>query len=80
MSMAYRLMNYYGDWETRKQGVMLGANYYISGYLQSYAEIKDNGKSKQRYKAGLSLRDIRSDKTYVSSTYDPGDRKKRKRR
>jgi len=80
LSMNYKLMHYYPNLITRKKGIMLGANYYISGLLKSYPEVKKDGKIKRHYISSLVVRDIRTDEIMVSSRYDTKEKKKRKRR
>jgi len=80
LSLNYSLAGYNNNLETRKEGIMLGANYYLSGYLKSYNTITNKGKVKRTYEAGLAIRNIRDNEVQASAKYNTSEKKRRKRR
>ncbi len=72
----YKLMFYLSEQETRQKGVLLGADYTISGSLESQSTFSDAGKERRVYVSHLVVKDIRTNKLVVSANYDSSDRKK----
>lgn len=66
LSLNYQLMHYLSDLETRKKGIMLGADYYISGSLKSKVINNMQGKELKMLETTLVLSNIRSNKTVIS--------------
>lgn len=75
----YALSRYDDVIAVRKQGIMLGADYYISGVFKSEPVTRENGKIQTHFVASLSVRDIRSDKLKAQVTYDYSAKKRKKR-
>jgi len=69
-SLDYKLMNYYSAIQARKQGIVLGANYYISGSIKTNHKMKKSGSLERHYVAELEVRKIRSNELVASATYD----------
>lgn len=81
LSLNYQLVEYLNVINTRKQGIMMGAEYYISGDIESKLHTSESGKQKQNFVASLELREIRSNKHILTVTYDQiKDKGKKKRR
>ncbi|MCP5464864.1 MAG: hypothetical protein H7A33_07565 [Deltaproteobacteria bacterium] len=80
LSLAYKLIDYYPEYEARKQGVLLGANYYISGTFRSEPYTKESGKVEQRYVFDYTLRNIRNNKVIVHVNYVHGQKKTKRKK
>jgi len=80
LSLDYQLIEYLNVINTRKQGVMLGADYYISGYIEEVIETNDAGKQKQNFVGEIQVRNIRNNKSILAVKYDHNEKKKRRPR
>ncbi|OVE82074.1 hypothetical protein BVY03_02140 [bacterium K02(2017)] len=80
LTMDYQLMHYLAPRKARRKGILLGANYYISGKLKSHQIEKEEGKMVMYYTAFLELRNIRNNKklNHVSFEYKKSKNKKRR--
>ncbi len=65
LSLTFKLTHYLPDLETRKKGILLGSDYYISGSLGSKIVINNKGKEQKRLTTTLKLADIRTNRTIV---------------
>lgn len=61
LSLKYRLVSYDDDWQCRKDGIMLGADYIIVSAIESSYETSPNGSVRKRFNGTIAIRDIRSD-------------------
>lgn len=80
LSMRYRLMNYKTNYAVRQQGVFLGAEYYVSGRLESLDEHTESGKLKRNYFTEIQLRRIRSNQLVASFETQLKSKNKKKSR
>lgn len=80
LSMNFQLMNYLNADEARRQGVFMGADYYLDGRIESVPEQSERGKIKYNYVARLSLFDIRSNKEILTVHYDHNEKNRSKRK
>lgn len=78
LSMEYALMDYLPDLEARKQGVLLGVDYYVGGFLRSEDRVTEGGRVKRHYECVLSLKNLRTNEEIVSVEYHT-NRNKRSR-
>lgn len=65
LSLKYRLVSYDNDWQCRKDGIMLGADYVIVSAIESNFETDPKGHVRKRFNGTIALRDIRSDEVVV---------------
>ncbi|MBF0104528.1 MAG: hypothetical protein HQM16_04280 [Deltaproteobacteria bacterium] len=81
LTLEYQLMFYLPVLETRKKGILLGADYHINGFLRTVHETKEDGKVTKSYLSQLSLRDIRTNKLVAKVIFDfKGDKAKKRKR
>lgn len=80
LSMDYKLMDYADAYNVRKDGVLMGADYYITGRIESVPTQSDSGKIKYNYLASLVVHDIRTNKTIFETSYDHSQKHKTRRR
>lgn len=79
LSLKYKLMHYLPATETRKKGILLGANYYVMGHLKSTPVVHEDGKVDRSYSSALQVRNIRTNKLIVKAVYDYKKKKKSKK-
>lgn len=65
LSLKYRLVSYDDDWQCRKEGILLGADYVIVSAIESSFETDANGKVRKRFNGAIAIRDIRSNEIVV---------------
>lgn len=65
----FKLMHYGDPLQTRKKGILAGADYYIMGSVRAYMEQVDEKRQQQVYKAELQVRNIRTNALMFTSTY-----------
>ena len=66
----FKLMHYGDPLETRKKGILAGADYYIMGSVRAYMEQIDEKKQQQVYKAELQVHNIRTNDLVFTTTYE----------
>lgn len=70
LSLTYKLMHYLPDFETRQKGILLGADYYISGSLNSKMLTNAQGKEKKFLESTLVLSNIRSNVSEIKVSHE----------
>jgi hypothetical protein len=80
LSMDFKLMWYKPELLARKKGILLGADYVVSGELKSRIEYNNEGVPKQLYTVDMHVKDIRSGKIIVTQTYTVSNRKGKRRK
>lgn len=65
----YRLLSYLTDDEVRRKGVLLGADFYLHGTLQSQEILNSRGKAQTVYHVELIARNIRTDAVMTKAEY-----------
>jgi hypothetical protein len=79
LSLKYRLVSYDDDWQCRKDGIMLGADYVVVSAIESSFETDPNGKARKRFNGRIAIRDIRSDEIVVQENVTIEKHKRSKR-
>lgn len=77
-NLDYELSFYSDEWLTRKRGLMLGANFIVTGSLVEEMRMNTNGKIKKEYIGKLYVKDISTNKIIVEKEYSR-ESKNRKR-
>lgn len=79
LSLDYQLTFYLPEYETRKKGLLLGANYVVTGSLFSKISENDMGKPRKSYTAVLEVKDIHTNSIMVSESYTVEKNKRKKK-
>lgn len=79
LSLAYQLTFYLPEHETRKKGLLLGADYVVTGSMFSKISENEMGKPKKSYTAVLEVKDIHSNSVMVSGSHTVEKNKRKKR-
>lgn len=80
LSMDYKLKDYADSYNARKDGVLMGADYYITGQIESVPTQSESGKIKYNYLAQIVVHDIRTNKTIFETSYDHNQKHQSRRR
>jgi hypothetical protein len=79
LSLDYQLTFYLSEYETRKKGLLLGADYVVTGRMFSKILETEKGKPKKSYTAVIEVKDIHTDSVMVSESCTV-EKNKRKRK
>lgn len=79
LSLDYQLTFYLSEYETRKKGLLLGANYVVTGNMFSKISENEMGKQKKTYTAALEVKDIHTNSVMVSESYTMEKNKRKKK-
>lgn len=74
LSLDYHLKDYLSEYQTRKKGIFLGADYIIVGTLRSYYTEATNNKPKKTYSASITIKAIRTDEVILREVYTLGEK------
>lgn len=79
LSLDYQLTFYLSEYETRKKGLLLGANYVVTGNMFSKISENEMGKLKKTYTAALEVKDVHTNSVMVSESYTVEKNKRKKK-
>lgn len=79
-ALNFGLISYDNEWLTRQRGLMLGANYIVSGAVTETLETDEKGHVYRVYSGELSLKNISTNKIIVQETATHNRKKVSKKR
>lgn len=78
--MGQRLISYDDEWTSRKRGIMLGADYVITGSVREKASTDEKGRAYVTYDGQLILKDIRKGSVVAEYREEQNKRKLKRKR